>query len=196
MAVVVATLCVAVVLGWVWLPTTMTVTPRSLPWVERPCTPNDGEKWVVPHATLGTFRDGAFVQPCISHSQSSVDLSDFESHGLRQVARQPDERVLVAVADLEVESAGPNLEFFVSLDAGEHWQVHSFIKPSYEVSIDDVMIEWPVITISMSLDSPTFVAKPWQRWCDSLRGDRAPAGVYVAHSTDGGRSFTLQRPWW
>lgn len=197
-AALVATLCAVIVVGWVWLPTTMTLTPRSLPWAEQPCTPNDGEKWVLPHATCGTLRDGPFLQPCIGHAGRSVDLSEFEGHGLRQVAWLPDAGVAVAVADLEVESAGPNLEFFVSLDRGEHWLVRSFIKPSYEVTVDEVLIEWPNIDLRMRLDSPTFIATPWQRWYDSLRGEpeRGPEGVYVARSTDGAQSFTLQRPWW
>lgn len=194
----VATLCAAVLLGWAWLPNTMTTAQRALRWVETPCTPSDGEHWVLPTATLGTARDGLVVKPCIAHARRSVDLSEFEGHGLRQVAWQPDAGVAVAVADLEVESAGPNLEFFVSLDRGEHWLVRSFIKPSYEVSVDEVLLEWPTINVRMRLDSPTFVAPPWQRWFDSLRGEgeRGPEGVYVAHSTDGAHSFTLQRPWW
>ena len=104
----------------------------------------------------------------------------------------------VVVLDEVTEGAGPTLEFVLSSDDGEHWEHRTLPKPTFATTIDEFLIEWPLIRVTMTVDDGTSIEQHWQRWPRRLLRElltiEGGEGVYVAESHDGAKHFTLTPP--
>ncbi len=199
-AVVVLGLATALGAATLLVPLHLRPPPRALRWSSQPLPALGAadHHWQTRHATVATLHEEEPPTVAIGEAERSLELAHLEGLAVTDFFYDADAGVAVAVVDSVTEGAGPTLELLISTDDGAQWVQRTVPKPSWQVTVEALRVEWPRLFVHLRLDEAGTVDPLWLRWPARLVNETWPvegaAGDYFAESRDGARTFTLTPP--
>jgi len=130
----------------------------------------------------------------LRRGEQHLALDDFNAFHLVEVH---DGR-LWALGENETEGPGPTLELLVSEDQGQTFSLRASVpKPHYLASFERWELHGDDLRLELSIDDEVPIPNEWLwPWWQLSLGDLHPhlgPGRFALHSTNGGRSWRLER---